>query len=198
MGERDDVGVESAREPEREIVLVLCRANVARSPLTAAMLRQRLAQIHRDDLVVSSAGLDAGFGDPAAPEGVQVAKERGLDLSDHQSTGVSKAALSAASLVLTMTEADRSAVLRLSPGAISRTFTLPELVRLLSTDASPVQSCAELSQRAHRARPRTPPAEAPEDITDPIGRTQRHYERMADRVAGLVEEVAAHLLPGGA
>lgn len=175
---------------------MLCRANVARSPLVAAMLRQRLERLRRTDIVVASAGLDATPGDPASPEGVVVAAERGIDISEHRATPVSASALSAAALVVTMTEADRSAVLRLAPGAIPRTFTLPELVRLLDTGDRPTRTCTDLALRAHLARPRTPPAEGPEDVDDPVGRSAKHYGRLADRIADLVDRVGAHLLPG--
>lgn len=182
-------------EPEKEVLLVVCRANVARSPLAAGMLRERLDRLGRKDIVVVSAGLDATPGDSAAPEALAVAQAHGIDLAGHRATPVSAAQLSAASLVVTMTEADRAAVVRLTPSAVPRTFTLPELVRLLAAQPRPLVTCAALAEQAHRARPRTVPADGPEDVPDPVGRPQKHYERLADRLADGVEKLGAHLLP---
>lgn len=182
------------QEPS-EAVLVLCRANVARSPLAGAMLRAALDRAGRRDVAVDTAGLDAEPGVPASDLACEVARARGLDLVQHSSGAVSHAALANASLVLTMSEAQRATVARLVPGLISRTFTLPELGRLLSSEPYQGSTITELAVRAHRARPRTAPADGPEDISDPIGLPLRQYQRTADRIAQLVDEIAAHVRP---
>jgi protein-tyrosine phosphatase len=185
-------GIQHSR---KEVILVLCQANVARSPLAGAMLRAALDRAGRHDIDVQVAGLHATPGTSVSHEACQVARERGLDLSQHTAVAVLPSALADAALVLTMDEAQRAAVSRLLPGTISRTFTLPELSRLLASDPHQVATIAELAARAHRARPLTAPAEAPEDIADPVTRPLRHYQRTADRLARLVDDATAHVSP---
>ena len=179
----------------QEVILLLCQANVARSPLAAAMLRSKLDDVGRSDVLVSSAGIAATPGVSACLEACQVATGHGLDLSGHASEALTRSTLADATLVITMTEAQRAAESRLMPAMISRTFTLPELCRLLSADTHQCATITELAARAHRARPRTAPAETPEDIQDPIGRPLRHYHRMADRMAWMTNHVAARVHP---
>lgn len=178
-----------------ECILMLCRANLTRSPLAAAMLRRQLDGIGRGHVLVSSAGIEAAPGLSPSAETCQVAEDRGLDVSAHVSRTVVSAEIETASVVITMTEAQRAAVARLAPGAVSRTFTLAELSRLLRADAHRCSTLEELAIRAHRARPRTMPADGAEDVEDPVGRPLRHHQRLAERVAWLVEQVAAHVQP---
>jgi protein-tyrosine phosphatase len=185
---------EAVRERD-EVIVVLCRANVARSPLAGVMLRAALDTLGRHDILVHGAGLEATPGAPASLEAVQIATGRGLDLSGHTSVAASRSVLANAALILTMTEAQRSWVSRLVPKAVSRAFTLTELSRLLESDAYRAVTVAELATRAHWARPRTAPAEAPEDVPDPIGRPLRQYQRTADRMARAIDVLTAHLHP---
>lgn len=179
-----------------ESVVVLCAANVVRSPLAVALLARRLAEINRSDIGVASAGLDARPGDPVAPEAVRAAAEVGLDLSGYVARGAARAEIAASALVLTMTETQRGMVERLVPGIVSRSFTLAELSRLLRGDDHLCATVTELAHRAHQARPLTPPPAASEDIADPIGRPQRHYQRTVKQLDQLVDDLTRHLLPG--
>lgn len=180
----------------RETVLVLCRANMARSPLAAALLRDALDRIGRSDIRVVSAGFDVPSAEAVSDEALQVGRGRGLDLSRHRSRRVSADEVADAALILTMTEAERARAARLAPLAISRTFSLPELSRLLRTSDRRARTARDIATRAHRARPVTPPADAPEDVADPLGRGVRHYQGMADRLTGMIADLTGHLTEG--
>lgn len=177
----------------RETLLVVCRANAARSPLVAGLLRSRLDEIGRQDLQVRSAGLAATPRLPATDETVEVARRLGIDLEDHQAARLTETMLSRSALVLTMTEAQRSAVERMSTDAVSRTFTQPELVRLLESGQGQVSGWSEMAARAHLARPRTPPSASAEDIADPDGQSWRQYQSLADRLVSLCDVIVGHL-----
>jgi protein-tyrosine phosphatase len=116
-------------------VLVLCRANVARSPLADVLLQAALPGVD-----VSSAGVRARDGYAAAEESQRLAAERGLDLSGHRSRAVTQELIGRADLVLTMSEAHRDLATPLAPRAAAKVFTLREFVRLtehLGPDSPP-------------------------------------------------------------
>lgn len=161
-------------------VLVVCTANVARSPLAMVRLQALLGP----DADVRSAGVQAREGMRAAPESVELAAARGLDLTRHRSRPVSDGLVAGADLVLTMSQRQRDLVGPKAPGAATYTFTLRELVRLaehLDTTGAPDEPLPRLrwlAERAHPIRPAAPPAATPEDIADPIGLPSAHWQAM--------------------
>jgi protein-tyrosine phosphatase len=177
-------------------LLVVCTANVARSPLAEAMLRERLGG---EGVGFASAGTRAREGLPAAEGSSDLAAERGLDLSDHRSRAVTAKLVEVADLVLTMSERQRDVCTPLAPGTAGRVFTLREFVRLLeavdTTDAptAPSPRLHWLRDQAHLARPRAVPAPGREDIADPIGREWDQWVELGadlDRLVGALAEAA--------
>ena len=152
-------------------VLVVCTANIARSPLADAMLA---ASLSPHGVVVSSAGTHAKAGHPAASASQELARLRGLDLSDHRSRPVTAELVANAGLVLTMSERHRDVCGPLVPGAGGRVFTVRELVRLLTAadrtggPSAPAQRLSWLAERAQLARPVAARAKGREDVHDPI------------------------------
>ncbi|KRF36856.1 arsenate reductase/protein-tyrosine-phosphatase family protein [Nocardioides sp. Soil805] len=185
------------RHPGRHrSLVVLCRANLIRSPLAAALLRRELLSLGRTDLGVTSAGLEVTPGAWPGAEAIEVAQERGVDLHRHRPVAVTGDLLDQAGMVLTMTENQRAATGRLSRSAIPKTFTIVELARLLSTEvAPPIETWGETARRAHRLRPLIPPALEREDVPDPVGHTVYYHQVVADTLVGLVSEIAGHVVP---
>jgi protein-tyrosine phosphatase len=79
-----------ARSATFEIgVLMVCTANICRSPLAVAAMRQRLERSGLGARVrLESAGTHAGQGAPADPRAVAAGARRGLDLSKARSRRV--------------------------------------------------------------------------------------------------------------
>jgi protein-tyrosine phosphatase len=105
-------------------------------------------------------------------------------------------ALRAAGVVLTMTTAQRAAVVGRAPAVVRRTFTLRELAELarlgagLPQERDPAARLAALVAAAPRLRAvRTGPRE--DDVEDPYGRSAdvfaRSYGRIRDAVGTLVD-----------
>lgn len=172
-------------------LLVVCTANVARSPLGAAVLRTHAD--HRlgaasGAVVVTSAGVNARDGDRAAPGSIACARSWGIDLVDHRSRGLELDEVEDADLVLTMSTRQREAVLREIPGALDHVFTWVELVRLLR--GAEVPATDDVGERvraaarvAHHRRPLLPAPRRDEDVADPFGGPIDAFVEMANLLA---------------
>ena len=85
-------------------ILVICTANICRSPVAEALLRDRLDKQGLDSWQVSSAGTWANYGQPASSYSVEVLAEQGLDIKNHNSRPVDDQLMEKADLVLCMEE----------------------------------------------------------------------------------------------
>ncbi len=101
-------------------LLVVCTANICRSPMAAAAMKHLL---HERDLhaEVSSAGVHALPDQPAHPQSIATVARAGLgDLTNHRSREVSRLLLDRTDLVFCMEERQRTALVALSPQAAGR------------------------------------------------------------------------------
>src|ERR1700733_2353275 len=108
-------------------IVVLCTANVCRSPMAAALLARRLAALGVT-VPVHSAGI-VSSGDPAHPEVISVMASYGIQIVSHRSRIVCAADLASASLVLAMARDNLRHAAITEPGVWPRAFTLKEVVR---------------------------------------------------------------------
>ena len=107
---------------------MVCTANLCRSPMAAALIAARLgAESSGPQLTVTSAGVAARPGQPAAELAVEALRRRGIDLSGHRSRGVSADLLREADLVLVMEEAHRRSLFYEDPSVLPRVFLLTEM-----------------------------------------------------------------------
>jgi protein-tyrosine phosphatase len=175
-------------------VLVLCTANLCRSPMAAALLARRLIGLGLA-VPVSSAGMFCA-GSPALPEVVSVMAAYGLDISFHRSRKVDAACLRGAGLVLGMGRENlRHAVVTL-PDVWPRAFTVKELIRR-GEQIGPRRVGEPLAgwlSRAHAGRDRVSLlGESPDDdVADPVGGPWQGFadtaallDRLVDRLADL-------------
>lgn len=146
-------------------VLVICTANVCRSPMAAALLRHHIAGCGFADIIdVRSAGIWAYQGNPASSETAGVLAERGISLRDHRSQPVTEALLEEADLILVMEEAHRAALFYRAPQHLRK-----------------VHLWAELAGRH-------------EDIEDPFGGPRSGYVRTAAHLEQSIESGFSRLL----
>jgi protein-tyrosine phosphatase len=104
-------------------ILIVCTGNICRSPMAEALLRASSA-VSRPHLKVSSAGLAALEGHPAAPLAVTLLAERGLDLSAHRARQLTPELVAAADLILVMDAAQQRRLETLAPSARGRVHRL--------------------------------------------------------------------------
>jgi protein-tyrosine-phosphatase len=93
-------------------IIVVCTANICRSPMAAALLQHALAAQPEPlrSLKVISAGVAARAGEPVSEYSVVALKKVGLDISKHVSRPLTQAMLDEAALVLGMTESHRAMI----------------------------------------------------------------------------------------
>ncbi|WP_298981997.1 arsenate reductase/protein-tyrosine-phosphatase family protein [Caldilinea sp.] len=109
-------------------VLVVCTANVCRSPYVASLLQQRIRAAGLDDRIcVESAGVQAQPGREVDPTIRAMLEARQIPPADQYAKPVVEDDLRKADLVLVMEEAHRQLLFYRLPGALSKIFLLSEL-----------------------------------------------------------------------
>ncbi len=93
-------------------IIVVCTANICRSPMAAALLQHALAAQPEPlrSLKVISAGVAARAGDTVSENSVIALKKVGLDIAKHTSRPLTQEMLDEAFLVLGMTESHRAMI----------------------------------------------------------------------------------------
>ena len=181
------------------MLLYVCTGNQCRSPF-AERRTETLVASRPDGPVACSAGTRPDVGARIDSTTRRVLAEYGSRADGHSARRLSESLVSEAGLVLTMTAEHRSAVLRLAPGALRKTFLLleaRELLALLDPADDPVglpaaQHVSAMATRLARARARRPlPHPDVPEIPDPIGEPLRVHRK----VAALIEDALQDLLP---
>jgi protein-tyrosine phosphatase len=179
-------------------IFAVCTGNICRSPVLARLLLART-----DGTVqISSAGVRARADEPIAPPMGDLLKSRGLDSSQFTARQLTPEMIRTATVIITMTRAQRSAVVRAVPESVRRTFTLLELAHVLSTSPGPrsatddatrwarVPELVSLERLNHSAWNRTL------DIADPYGRGDKAFRRVFERISSATDTVCGVLGTG--
>jgi protein-tyrosine-phosphatase len=93
-------------------ILIVCTANICRSPMAAGLLQHFLAGQTGPlkSLRVISAGIAARQGDPLSDNAAVAMRKVGIDLSEHASQPITQRLLDEALVVFCMTEAHRAMI----------------------------------------------------------------------------------------
>ena len=145
-------------------ILIICSANICRSPVAEALLRRRLSDAGHSQVDVSSAGTLGLDGAPAAEHSVSLLAERGLDIADHRSRGLDLAMLEAADLVLAMENGHVGLIQGARPALADRVHRLAEM------------------------------AGEERDVPDPYGGPRQGYVEMISDVDDLIERGFSSIL----
>ena len=109
-------------------VLIVCTANICRSPMVAGVLRARLAAAGLAKQVeVRSAGVYARAGDKASAYGVELLNAKKIDISQHSSAPITEMDLQQSDLILVMEEKHRQSLFHYSPADLYNVLLLSEL-----------------------------------------------------------------------
>jgi protein-tyrosine phosphatase len=196
-GRRDGITATEPAAIGMTEVLVLCTANICRSPMAAALLTRRLAVLGSEVRVRSAGLLAAGQRPPA--EAVRAMADYRLDIGSHRSSRVCANDIQSANLILAMSRDCLRHAVVLEPAVWSRAFTLKEVAR--RSDATGQRPAAESVTawlaRVHEGRSRSDLlGNCPEDdVADPIGGPQRAYHRTAAVLSSLVDALVDNCWP---
>jgi glycine hydroxymethyltransferase len=149
---------------------------------------------------VTSAGVSGWEGSSATAEAVEALQERDIDISDHRARLLTRDMVDSADLILAMAAEHRDSIVRVSPSAAGRAFTLKELVDLLDhrrvpqvedADSSHMRSAVE-SIDALRATSHTDDL-MDEDVADPLGLGIEAFRAAAWEIGELSERLVGGL-----
>lgn len=182
-------------------VLVVGSANICRSPAAERLLRARLGA--DGAVAVASVGTHATLDEPLPPPLVDLLATTWPTDGPHTAAQLEPAMVEAADLVLTTSRAERSAVVRLVPGAVRRTFTLRELARVaahlgpvsLPDGDVPARLAALVTAAAPHRGPTAPKDPADDDVLDPYGHDEQAYAAAFGQVREAADTIARTIRP---
>jgi len=116
LGQRVPTGIQS--------ILFICKGNIIRSPMAAALLRRHLPEASPGALSVASAGLHTKPGSAADRRAVEVAKEFGISLDTHLSQQLSHELVQRADVIFVMDYLNQATLLASYPDVRRKVFLL--------------------------------------------------------------------------
>lgn len=113
-------------------ILFVCTGNTCRSPMASGIAELLIAEklgcevneLGSRRVRVTSAGVSAYSGAPAAAHAVEVLAERGIDISGHSAERLTIELINAADYIFTMTASHGTSVVSMVPSAAERTLPL--------------------------------------------------------------------------
>ena len=121
-------------------IIILCTANMCRSPMAEALLKQKLLErTDAEDWIVESAGTWTFDGKPAAEVTKIVMKQLyGVDISDHRTRLVSRPLLRPFDLILVMEVGQKEAICVEFPELKTRVCLLYEMIGQIRNVGDPM------------------------------------------------------------
>ena len=181
-------------------ILVVCTANICRSPMFGALLGRDLAAIGAP-FEVSSAGL-LDWDQPADPSAVLAMAGHAIDISEHRSQPVASLDLSSNGLILTRTREHLREIVIDEPELFPDTFTAKAFARALGTPRED-ELPAGISARIRALSVGRPTSSMlgqsdEDDVADPYRLGQQEFDTTAAELAELsrVISLGLHSLAG--
>ena len=133
-------------DKRKQTVLFVCTGNMCRSPMAEYLLRHYFEA--DSSWRFCSAGLSAIDGSQASCSAIEVMREKGIDLTPHRTSNLTKDMADSAELILVMTEAHVQEIKRRFPEVHKKVF----LLKTFNTDsvAGNIQDPVGLSMDVYR------------------------------------------------
>ncbi len=181
-------------------VAFVCTGNRARSPIAAELVRTLGAGL---PVAVASYGTLEMGAVPALPQALAAAAKHGLDLSAHVTRPLSTVDLRGVDLVLGFERFHVSMSVVEAGARRDCAFTLPELTMWLREvpgaeprgGVDPVEHARHVVALSAATRARALNRVLVPEIRDPFGGRRSAYERVADEIVELGQELVERLFP---
>jgi protein-tyrosine phosphatase len=192
---------------ERFGILIVCHANLCRSPMAEWLTRAAIAGqlgAEADRFEVASAGTHAWTSRPMHPLAAEVLREQGIDGTGFRSRRLTEGLVKRADLVLTATRRQRSECVELDTSAVHRTFTLPQFGRygaaMLPLDMvavwPPQRRLQAIIEQVPVVRGALPVASADaDDLPDPVQSPITVFRRCAAEIQSVVDVMIGLIAP---
>jgi protein-tyrosine phosphatase len=192
---------------ERFGILIVCHANLCRSPMAERLTRTALADglgAEAGGFEVVSAGTHAWAGRAMHPLAAEVLRELGIADTGFLSRRLTEGLVNRADLVLTATRRQRSACVTLDTSAVHRTFTIPQIGRY----AAAMAPYAPIPARGPQHRLRAMIEQAPvvrgalpivspeaDDLPDPVQSPIEGFRRCAAEIRSVLDVMIGLIAP---
>ena len=110
-------------------IITVCVGNICRSPLAEGLLKHYL-QDRSNDFDISSAGVGALVGSPAADYSLELAEEHGLDISEHRARQLTPEMVLDSDLILVMESSHRQEIVKHTPQARGKVMLVGQWEKL--------------------------------------------------------------------
>lgn len=147
-------------------IVFICTANICRSPMAEGILRHKALLAGRDDIEVSSMGVQGMDDQPASDFAQEVCKENDIDISQHRSRPISGEELQEADLILCMESFHAKVLTTYFPWYKDRVFLMG-------------------------AWPEKPNRKSP--VKDPMGKPMRTYRKAFGLISAHAERILDNL-----
>jgi protein-tyrosine-phosphatase len=179
-------------------LLLVCRANRARSPIAVELLRQNDAEQRiTPPPTITRSGVNALRGQALLSSMQDALKRKHRPEIDHRSRPFSLRDANGARLVITFERELVRTIVNQNPALVPRTFTLGEIVRLSSSPRWEREwnGSADIGARLHALRPLVEPGD--DDTPDPVSGRRRVSRKVLDMLVRDIGVVAPVLLGEG-
>ena len=102
-------------------ILTVCTGNICRSPLAEYRFKKML---ENNDILISSAGVNALVDQPADESAILIAEENGLDIMPHKGKALTESIVKENELILVMENNHKRLISDLYPFSIGKVFLL--------------------------------------------------------------------------
>jgi protein-tyrosine phosphatase len=192
---------------ERFTVLVVCHANLCRSPMAERLGRTAIAEglgDHAGEFEVISAGTHAWTNRPMHPLAAEVLAERGIDGAGFSSQRLTEGLVKRTDLVLTATRRQRAECVALDTSAVHRTFTIPQFGRYVAAVPPygliamwpPRRRLRAMVEQVPVIRGALPVGSAEDDdLPDPVRSPIEVFRRTATEIQSVVDVMIGLIAP---
>lgn len=153
---------------KKYIITFICSGNICRSPMAEGILKDRLQKSKFIDLVgINSAGTLDLPPEEASRNAIEIAKEHGIDISNHSSRVITDSIVEQANLIICMAENHYHYLIQHYPQQKNKVYIL----KLMDKKGGYSEA----------------------SIADPIGKDREFYSKTYDDIAGEIDRILPYL-----